>query len=341
MTNKTATPSFAINLIAYVLAAVALVFVLGWHLLPALLAGLLIHELVYLLAPFAVRHVALKHRTAKFAVITVLAVVVIMFVTVVLVYLVHFFRSGDENLSGLFQKMADILESSRHSLPEWLAAKIPQGVTEVKEQVVSWMRSHATEITSFTKTAGRVLAHILIGMIVGAMVALYEFRGDGHIGPLGQALNVRAKHLAESFRQVVFAQVYIAALNTLFTSIFLLVILPLTGVKLPFLVTIILLTFLFGLLPVIGNLMSNTVIVVVSLSFSLGVAVFSLIFLIVIHKLEYFLNAKIIGSQIQTHAWEILLAMLTLEVLFGLPGVVAAPIFYAYLKKELRLAGLV
>jgi predicted PurR-regulated permease PerM len=66
------------------------------------------------------------------------------------------------------------------------------------------------------------------------------------------------------------------------------------------------------------------------------VVVGSLLFLIVIHKLEYFLNARIIGGQINARAWELLIAMLTMEAAFGLPGVVAAPIYYAFVKQALR-----
>jgi predicted PurR-regulated permease PerM len=89
-------------------------------------------------------------------------------------------------------------------------------------------------------------------------------------------------------------------------------------------------------LPVIGNLISNTVIVVVSMSHSLGTALGSLLFLVVIHKLEYFLNARIVGGQIRAQAWELLVAMLTMEAAFGIPGIVAAPIYYAYIKSECR-----
>jgi len=94
-------------------------------------------------------------------------------------------------------------------------------------------------------------------------------------------------------------------------------------------------------LPVVGNLISNTVIVIVSLGYSIHVAIASLVFLVVIHKLEYFLNAKIIGSRIQSRAWELLIAMLAMEAAFGLAGVVAAPIYYAYVKAELAERGLV
>ena len=111
------------------------------------------------------------------------------------------------------------------------------------------------------------------------------------------------------------------------------------GVQLPFKKTIIAVTFIAGLLPVLGNLISNTVIVVVSLSHSFYIATVSLIFLIAVHKLEYFLNARIVGAEIKAAAWELLAAMLVMEAAFGLPGLIAAPIFYAYLKTELRSLG--
>jgi len=95
----------------------------------------------------------------------------------------------------------------------------------------------------------------------------------------------------------VFAQVRIALLNAVFTGVYLVVVLPLFGIHLPFAKTLILVTFLCGLIPVVGNLISNSVIVLVSLSQSLPLALASLVFLVVIHKLEYFLNARIVGTQ--------------------------------------------
>ncbi len=113
------------------------------------------------------------------------------------------------------------------------------------------------------------------------------------------------------------------------------------GIHLPLIKTMVAITFVCGLVPVVGNLISNTIITVVSLSQSLAAALGSLAFLIVVHKLEYFLNARIIGSQIKAHAWELLLAMLVMEAAFGLAGVIAAPIYYAYIKNELSDRGLV
>jgi predicted PurR-regulated permease PerM len=191
------------------------------------------------------------------------------------------------------------------------------------------------------KQAVRVIVQLLVGIVLGAMLAFSGARARPAGGPLTVVLNARSANLAIAFRDVVFAQTKISALNTLFTGTFLFIVLPLCGVHLPLAKTLVVTTFVVGLLPVVGNLISNTLIFVVALSISLWVAVAALAFLIVIHKLEYFLSARIVGMQIQARAWELLIAMLLMETLFGISGLVAAPIYYAYLKRELAGARLI
>jgi predicted PurR-regulated permease PerM len=183
-----------------------------------------------------------------------------------------------------------------------------------------------------------MLLHGLAGVVIGAL-ATFEQRKPER--PLALALAERVRRLLEAFERVVFAQIKISALNTVFTAVYLLVALPLAGVHLPLRKTLVIITFIVGLLPVVGNLISNTAIVVIALGTSLPAAVSSLAFLIIIHKLEYLLNAKIIGGHINASAWEILFAMLCFEAAFGVPGVVLAPIVVAYAKRELSDRGLI
>jgi predicted PurR-regulated permease PerM len=196
------------------------------------------------------------------------------------------------------------------------------------------MQTHANMLQQSGKTAARAFTHILIGMIIGAIIAVSAQKHMQRL-PLSTAFVTRVTRFADAFRRIVFAQVKISAINAVFTGIFLLVVLPMFHDQLPLSKTLVLITFIVGLLPVIGNLISNTIIVAVALSVSFPAAVMSLAFLILIHKLEYFLNARIVGGQIEARAWELLVAMLVMEAAFGLPGVVAAPIFYAYIKREL------
>lgn len=326
------------DIAAWTIMAVLLVLILRVHLLPALLGGLLVHQLVHLLSPRLSRFTG---NRAKMVVVVMISIIVVLALSTASLGLVAFFRGEAGNLTSLLQKMADIIESSRTVLPAWMLQYLPSNAESLKAAMAEWLRAHAGDLQGMGKEAGRALAHILIGMVVGAMVSLHEAQPIHLYRPLSRALVERAARLSDAFRRIVFAQVRIAALNTFFTWLYLGVALPLMGLHLPFTKTLIAVTFLAGLLPVVGNLISNTVIVVVSLSQSLQVAIGSLVFLVVIHKLEYFLNAKIVGTQIRAKAWELLLAMLVMEATFGLLGVVAAPIYYAYLKDELHQRGLV
>jgi predicted PurR-regulated permease PerM len=325
--------------VSWCVAAAALLLVLWLHLLPALLAGLLVFELVHVLAPVLQRR--LTGERARLTAVVVLATLIVGLMTAAILGAVAFFRSDAGSLPALLQRMADIIEGARNALPSWLVENMPEDADELREALTHWLRAHAPELRVAGAEASRAFAHILIGMIIGAMVSLSEARRGRELKPLASALTERSERLGDAFRRVVFAQVRISAINTVFTAIYLAVVLPLCGIQLPLTKTLIGVTFVAGLLPIIGNLISNTVIVIVSLAHSPHVALISLVFLVVVHKLEYFLNARIVGTQIHARAWEVLLAMLAMEAAFGLPGVVAAPIYYAYLKHELASRGLV
>jgi predicted PurR-regulated permease PerM len=335
---STVTPSRP-EIAALLLMAVALPAAINLHLLPALLAGLLVHELVHVAAPRLFG--ADRPGRAKILALSLLLVLIIVLVGGAITAMILFLRSDAGSLSVLLEKMAEVLDKARETLPASMVEWIPIDATDLKDQLVTWLREHAKEVKSVSGEVGHGLVYALIGMVIGALISLREALPGQTPGPLARALAQCTTRLADAFRRVVFAQVRISLLNTVLTAIYLMVVLPLFGVHLPLTKTMILITFLAGLLPVIGNLISNTIIVVISLSYSLHAAMAALAFLVIIHKLEYFINARIVGSQIQASAWELLLAMVVMEAAFGLPGVIAAPVFYAYLKSELTSRNLV
>ena len=325
---------------ALVLTAIALFIVLGIHLLPALFAGLLVHQLVHLLAP-RMFGMARQPQGAKIVVVVLLTLVIMTLTALLIGGAIAFFRSDHHSLAALMQKMAEIIEGSRGTMPQSVQDWLPADSSELKDTVVDWLREHAAEVKTAGNEVVRGIVYALIGMVIGALVALREVVSERKLGPLGRAITHRAALLADAFGRVVFAQVRIAGLNTLLTAMYLLIGLKLAGVHLPLTKSMIALTFVAGLLPIIGNLISNSVIVVISFSHSPAIGLSSLIFLVVVHKLEYFANARIVGTQINASAWELLVAMLVMEAAFGLPGVVAAPVFYAYAKAELAARGLI
>ncbi len=328
------------DIAAWILTGVSLVLILSLYLLPALLAGLLVYELVHILAP-RLKVVRIHQEHGKLVAVAMLVTVVITGIVLAIIGIVALLHSEAGSLPRLLKQMADILDSWRAVLPASLSEYLPDDIDDLKDLIVEGLRGHAGAFQKIGAEAGRTGAHILIGLGIGALIALHEAHSGETLGPLAQSLQERAVRLSEAFRRVVFAQVRISALNTGLTFLYLVVILPMFGAHLPLTKTMIVVTFFVGLLPVVGNLVSNTIIVVVSLSVSLSVAIASLVFLVIIHKLEYFLNAHIVGTQIHARAWELLLAMLVMEAAFGIVGVIAAPIYYAYLKDELGSRGLI
>jgi predicted PurR-regulated permease PerM len=323
----------SITIASYVLAGISLLLILREGLLTALFSGLLVYSLVHMLAPVLGKRIS--DQRARTITAFFLGGLIVLLLCLAIWGAASFLQSDIGSIQHLFQKMADILEASRGQMPPWISEHIPDSAEDLRAMVTAWLRANASHAQTLGESAGRIVAHLIIGMVIGMMAALYDTTTSHDYKPLAAALHARVVNLHDAFRRIVFAQVRIAAINAALTGIYLLVILPMAGIHLPLSKTMVALTFFAGLLPVVGNLISNSVVVIVGLSHSLTIAAASLAFLVVVHKLEYFLNAKIVGTQINARAWELLIAMLAMEAIFGLHGVVAAPVFYAYLKKEL------
>lgn len=145
---------------------------------------------------------------------------------------------------------------------------------------------------------------------------------------------LRFQTFFQSFTTVMGAQVIISMINTTLTALFIFgsgMIFD-KGLQYPKMLT--LLTFFCGMFPIVGNLISNTLITSVALTVSPKLAIAALVFLIVLHKLEYFLNSKIIGDRINNPMWLTLMALVLGERLMGIPGMILAPVVFHYVKME-------
>jgi len=320
----------------WVIAAVLLWLVLRFDLLPALLAGLLVFELVHVLT---MRLNFVRERRARIVAVAFIAAVVVGLLSLLAVASLLFFRSDTGGYVLLLKKSAEIIQSWRGMAPPWLVHTLPTDADGLQSNIVSWLKDHLAAVQTFGQQGTKVLVRVLIGMVIGALIALRQADPPVDYRPLALSLANRSARFGAAFRHIVFAQVRIAALNAALTALYLVVVLPLLGIQLPLVKTMIAVTFVAGLVPVFGNLISNVVVVIVSLSVSPFVALGSLVYLVAIHKLEYFLNARLVGTRIEARAWELLLAMLLMEAAFGVAGLIAAPIYYAYLKDELSAAG--
>ena len=332
--------SLVIRITSMVLACIALLLTLWLHLLSALLAGLLVYALVQAIAPILERRI--HGRRARVIIVAVLGTLLVGVLMMLVFGSVSFLRNTIGSPELLWHKQwMPLVEKARQQLPAIISAHLPDSADKLRQMAMHLTYKHAAGLQLIGAETARIWVHIIIGFILGGLIALNQARPAHHHGPLAEALMVRCDRLAKAFHHIVFAQVKIALVNTVFTGIFLLAVLPLCGIKVPLAKTLVMLSFVTGLLPVVGNLVSNTAVTIAALSVSLWVGVTALGFLVLIHKFEYFLNARIVGNRIHAHAWELLISMLIMQAAFGLAGLVAAPIYYACIKSELKAEKLI
>jgi len=120
------------------------------------------------------------------------------------------------------------------------------------------------------------------------------------------------------------------------TTLFVLIVIGIVlSIGLPHAAVVIGVTFLCGLLPIIGNLISNTIILFLSAAMSVKIALAALVFLVALHKLEYFLNSKIIGGWTRNPVWLTLIGLIIGEIVMGIPGMILAPVGLNYVRVEM------
>jgi len=232
-------PATRYTIAAWIAAACLLFLTLHLRLLPALLAGLLVYELVHVIAQ------RVTARTGgKLAAVGLIASVIVGALVAAMFGIIAIFQGDAGSLPRLLQRMAEIVETSRGKLPAWLVDYLPGDPDAMKGTMVAWLREHAAELRTVGGEVGHVVVHILIGMVIGAMISLREADRSPAGGPLVIALAERARRLGDAFRNVVFAQVRISALNTAFTAVYLLIALPLAGIHLPYAKTLVVVTFI-------------------------------------------------------------------------------------------------
>src|SRR5262249_50681966 len=109
-----ASTSLRYAIAAWVIAALALLLVIDLLLLPALLAGLLVYELVHIIAP---RLPLIRGARGKLAAVGLLAAAIIAALVGAAIGIVAFVQSDAGSLPRLMQKMAEIIEGARGKLP--------------------------------------------------------------------------------------------------------------------------------------------------------------------------------------------------------------------------------
>ena len=241
--------------------------------------------------------------------------------------------------------LPDVADTSLPSASAWAQKRqIELPFTDfesLREAVINALGQEAhylRNVANFARTATTSVVFSLLGIVAAASLfyktGLDPYRSTHKVknnlySVCCDEVSHRFRDFYRSFATVMGAQITISLINTLLTGIFVL------AVQLPHAPLLVAITFLCGLVPIVGNLVSNTIIVFVALTVSLKLALGALVFLVLIHKLEYLLNSKIIGDRIRNPVWLTLVALILGERLMGIPGLILAPVVLNYLRVEM------
>lgn len=320
------------------LSIAALIVVMLFGLLPGLLAGLAAFSLTKWLTS---RLPSASLRLAPYAGVIAASLVVaapLLVLTLAGVELSKFLTSAASNYAALTAHVVDVAMDLKNKVPEGFRALFPETREEIQVYMKGALHQQFPTLAGLGRSWAAALLFVVVGVIVGALIAVSTAQRSDK--PLAAGLRERAAKLSHTFISIVLAQFWIASINTALTALFLFVLLPVfANAHIPYSGWLVLLTFVAGMLPIVGNLLCNVVITLAGLGVGPHIGLMCILFLIAVHKFEYLINAKVVGSAIRTSAWEIIVAMFVLESLFGVAGLVAAPLYYAYLKTELRDLG--
>ncbi|MFA6093096.1 MAG: AI-2E family transporter [Elusimicrobiota bacterium] len=310
--------------ISYLLLAALFMLIIAYKLGPALIAGVFSYTIID--AAYKRLASSIPPAYAKWAALGIFTVAATFLAWMFGRFIHQSIRTIPDILTQALPKVNEIALRYRIGLPF-------ESVADLRQALIEALKENTGDITHAGGIITRGFFHIIVGIFIAALCFMSEKddrRRPDLYDALRRMMNEQLWKFMQSFERVLGAQVIISAINTSLTAIFLL------ALDFPHIAFLVPATFFIGILPVIGNLLSNTIIVCTALTISPHHAAFALCFLIVIHKGEYFLNSRIIGSSIHAPMWQTLLGILVGEVILGVPGIILAPAVMHYVRQELR-----
>lgn len=327
------------GLIHLFLALSLSIIAIYFHLIPALIAGLTTYTVIQGVENIFLTKLNIGKRSKLLATILISALIVVG-LTYLSMAIVSWIQTIISDPNAIVESIQSILEKTMNDLPPSVHEYIPSNIQEIQNSLLAFTKEHMAVFQNIGKGTAHTLITILLGMIIGVFVAYSKNKDDGKEQAPEKPFTIQffetVHQYALSFKHVAVAQVAISIFNTILTTVLLTIIFPILDIHLPFVKSLILGTFLFGLIPILGNIIVNCMVVIAALSVSIFAGSLALAFLIAIHKIEYFLNAKIVGGNINATSYELLIVMVLFESIFGLAGLVIAPILYAFLKSTLK-----
>ncbi|MBL9045156.1 MAG: AI-2E family transporter [Myxococcales bacterium] len=207
--------------------------------------------------------------------------------------------------------MTELQAEAVNRLPGWIHFE------DLKEKIPELV----TPAMTYLRATGRMLLHVLLGVILAIIFLLDRKPVDDMLGEIDRESVLGALHryfsfLGEAIVITITLQVVVAVVNTVFT-------LPiLMALGLPHILGFSLLLFLSSLVPVVGNLVSGAVLIVAAYVYKGPVAVAVFVgSTFVLHKVEaYVLNPRLAARHVNLPSFVLIVSLVLFEHAFGLVG---------------------
>lgn len=303
--------------------------VLFRHLLPLLVLFVAFERGLSFCATWTAAKAKLRHKHAVLGVVFATLALLVALTVISAGRIGH----GIEQARDTFPEHVAALRT--HPLYQRLAEHLPGA-----EELVDGAKHYASEALHLAAAVGHLLAYALIAAILALIFVLEQSeltRWRSRLDPqgLGGTLLRWTEHVADAISVTVQLQLVVAACNTALT----LPMLFLLGIDHK--LALMLLIFVSGLLPVVGNILSGAVLSLMAYRAEgwVGVGVFvALTF--VLHKVEaYYLNPRLTARHVALPGFVLVTSLIAWEHLLGFAGLfVSFPVLFvvARIRAEIR-----
>ncbi len=236
---------------------------------------------------------------------------------------IHFLKHARQTFPHQIEEMEQnvLVMQAREHLPD-------------AHKLIERAREYSEAALHFVTMLGRLAMHALIALILSVIYTLEEeelHELHAKLDPesiMGTILRW-VGYVAEAIRITIQLQLVVAAVNTLLT----LPVLLLLGIHhIPSLMVLI---FVSGLIPVVGNVISGAVLSLLAYQAKgfLGIGVF-VVLTFVLHKIEaYYLNPRLTSKHVHLPGFAIVVSLIAWEHLLGFVGLfVSFPFLYVASK---------
>ena len=279
----------------------------------------------------------LPNRWIVFVCVTVALLMLCAFISLGSVIVQFVANKGQAYLPEFFEQLR---KAARSTSIEALKPLADIGDAQLFEYLRKWAMGQLSLWMSVTGNSLKFLVHVFFAGLIAISTIMIGINPASPLSAgLSGGLRTEGRHFLTCFSHLLTAQLYVALWNTTFTVIYVFGVLPLLGIDLPLREGLVVATFLMSFIPALGNVLANSLMMVLCLQFPPWVLVLSLVYLIGIHKMEYLINARILSSAYQATVAELLICIVAGETMFGLPGLILMPVIYLFGKNLLSRIG--